>query len=345
MSKGRKIARIVGVALGVLVVAAGTGFWLASSQARAKLERHFEAHTVDFAVPNPLTQQELDELRAERAKTLPPAVDGEAAADPLAGVDLPGIALERAIARGKHLVEARYACGACHGANFAGGVMIDNGAIGTIRGANLTSGKGGLPANYAVADWDRIVRHGIKPDGSPAVMPSEDFFAMTDQELSDVIAYLRSQPSVDAEVPKPTFGPVGTVLLAVGKFPLAAYKLGDHQRPHAKQAPDAANTPEFGAHLAAICTGCHRENLAGGPMLFGPPDWPAAANLTHHEAGLSSWSFDDFERALVHGKSKDGRALRPPMSEVVPATRAMTATERKALWTYLASVQPMPTNP
>ena len=50
---------------------------------------------------------------------------------------------------------------------------------------------------------------------------------MSDAELSDIVAYIRSLPALDAAVPGPRFGPVGTVLLALGKFPLSA----EHQPP------------------------------------------------------------------------------------------------------------------
>ena len=130
----KKVAKILGGVLGGLVLVALAGFALASMKASAKLSQHFESHRIDLPEP---------------------------------------AALPEAIARGKHLVEARYGCNVCHGANFAGGVMIDDPAIGSIRGPNITPGKGGRVASYKIADWDRIVRHGIKPDGSPAVMPAE----------------------------------------------------------------------------------------------------------------------------------------------------------------------------
>jgi hypothetical protein len=85
--------------------------------------------------------------------------------------------------------------------------MIDDPMIGRLLGPNITGGEGGRTADFGPADWDRIVRHGIQPDGHPAFMPSEDFRSMSDQELSDIIAYVRSRPTVDATVPPPAPGP------------------------------------------------------------------------------------------------------------------------------------------
>ena len=49
-----------------------------------------------------------------------------------------------------------------------------------------------------------------------ADMPSDDFAGMSDPELSDFVAYIRSVPPVDNTVPSRTFEPVGTLLLASG---------------------------------------------------------------------------------------------------------------------------------
>jgi hypothetical protein len=50
-------------------------------------------------------------------------------------------------------------------------------------------------------------------------MPSVDFRLMSDQELSDIIVYLRAQPPVDSVVPAPTLGPLGKVLIATPRAP------------------------------------------------------------------------------------------------------------------------------
>lgn len=336
----KRALKILGGVLGALVLLLLLGFVLAAAQASSRLSRSFDTHRVELPVPFPLSASEINQLRADRAA----AGSGEPDQDPLAGMDLDAHALELAIARGKHLVEARYGCNACHGDNMAGGLMMNEPPVAVIKGPNITRGRGGVVADYTAADWDRVVRHGVLRDGSQAVMPSEDYFAMSDHELSDIIAYIRSLPPVDVQVPKPSFGPIGKVLLALGKYPLSAERVKDHKRAHRLDPPPAADTPEFGAHLSATCLGCHRANLAGGPMQFGPPDWPPASNLTPHESGLGRWSFEDFDKALTSGLSRDGRALRDPMTHVIPGTRAMSLTERKAIWTYLRSLPPLATN-
>ena len=48
---------------------------------------------------------------------------------------------------------------------------------------NITRGRGGVTADFTLADWDRALRHGVRPDGSGLVlMPSEDYAALTDHD-------------------------------------------------------------------------------------------------------------------------------------------------------------------
>jgi len=252
--------------------------------------------------------------------------------------------MQRAVARGKHLVESRYPCNECHGRNFGGGVMVDDPAMGKLLGPNITTGKGGRTAGYGPDDWDAIVRHGVKPDGTPAVMPAEDFQLMTDQELSDIVAYLQTVPPVDNEVPESSLGPLGTVLMAVGSLPLAADLVSDHQSAHALHPPAAEPSADFGKHLAGVCTGCHRTTLEGGPIAAGPPDWPPARNLTPHADGrLAGWSFQDFQRAMREAVDPEGVPLRPPMSLMKPYAQNMTEVELRALWAYVHGLEPRPT--
>ena len=263
----RVVLKVVAAAC-VVAVLAGIGFfWWASSESNRMLSQTFQAHSVTFPVPFPLGTDGIAEgLTAQEGLQLE---------------------MDRALERGRHLVEARYGCAECHGTDFGGGVMVDDPAIGTILGPNLTSGAGSRTVGYRNADWDRIVRHGLLQDGRPAAMPSQDFQLMSDRELSDIIVYLQAQPPVDNEVPPVSWGPLGKVLMATGKLPLSADLIGSHDAPHTAYPPEADVTVEFGAHLAGICTGCHRADLSGGPIAGGDPSWVPARNLTPHADGLA----------------------------------------------------------
>jgi mono/diheme cytochrome c family protein len=315
--------------------------------ADAVLATTYETHTVDFPIPFPLTEAEIAELRAQKLAELPPP-DPEVKVDPavpppdpLAGVDLDAIAKERAIARGKHYVEALYACTHCHGENFGGGVMVDDPMMGKLLGRNITTGDGSVTKDYVAKDWDRMVRHGVKPDGTPGVMPSQDFFAMSDRELSDVVTYIQSMPPVDNDVPPPTFGPIGTMLLATGQFRVTASYHPGHDQAHPVDPPTAAPTVEYGEHLSKVCTGCHRANFAGGPIVGGPPDWPPASNIT--PTGIGDWTYEDFDTLLTTGKRKNGEMVRPPMADLPKLAAHMTEDEKRALFTYLQTLAPADT--
>lgn len=345
-----KAGNVLGAIVLLIGVAAGSTWLWASSAASARLGKFYTAHAIDLPVPFPLSENEIGALRAERAAELPTALSSQAAdasqpqavVDPLEGLDLEAIALERAIARGKHLVESRYVCVQCHGRDFGGGMMLDDPAVGTFPGPNITSGEGGRTGAYTAADWDRIVRHGLRPDGRPAVMPSGDFIDMSDRELSDIIAYIRSLPPADRETGDVALGPLGTILVANGTFPLNAETHPDHGRAHQVEPPAAEESVAFGEHLSKICTGCHRTDLTGGPIPAAPPDWIPSSNLTPHADGLAGWTFEDFDRAMREGRRPDGAALRMPMTEMLPYSKVMTETEMKALWAYLSSLEAKP---
>ncbi|MBY0489324.1 MAG: c-type cytochrome [Gemmatimonadaceae bacterium] len=325
MGAGKKIAMGLGMLVGGVAVLAAGGYAWASSTAASKLAATYDVHRVDFPIPFPLDSAEADSVRAVQPQA-----------------DLAQIALEQAAARGKHLVTTVYVCGECHGQNFGGGVMVDDPSIGKAHGANLTLGKGSRTLTYTAADWDRMVRHGVKPSGTGTVMPSMDFFQMSDRELSDIVSYIRSLPPVDHEEIPVTLGPLGKVLVATDQIRLAAaHHPTNHTITHAVLPPPAQADAAFGKHLAQTCSGCHGPQFAGGKIIGGPPDWPPAANLT--PTGLAGWSYEDFHRALTEAKSKDGRALREPMAGMPKFAKNMTDVELKALWAYISSLPPQAT--
>jgi mono/diheme cytochrome c family protein len=318
----KRVLKIVGVLFALLVLAAAGVYTWAAVVTNRILAQTFETHVADFPIPFPVDPAEVSAL----------GLTEDAARQ---------LAQKRAVERGQHLVTSRYPCMACHGANFGGGVMVDAFPLGRLLGPNLTLGSGSRTADFQPHDWDRIVRHAVLRDGHPAVMPSEDFQHMSDQELSDIVCYIRSLPTVDNTVPKSTFGPVGKVLVATGKMPFAASVIASHTAPHLVRPPEEAASAEFGKHLAAVCMGCHGPDLSGGPITGGDPSWPPARNLTPDATGLKGWTYDQFETALVKAQRPNGAALRLPMSLITSYGQSMKDVEKRALWAYLRSLPPV----
>jgi mono/diheme cytochrome c family protein len=327
----KKVLRILGWVLGSIVVVAILGYALASWVADNRYNRQWTAHEADFPIPVPLSDAEVSTLREERIAA------GAPAGDPLAGVDLQAVALERAVARGQRLIETRLGCAACHGPDFGGRVLVDEPMVGRWIAPNLTLGKGGVTAAFSAADWDHAVRHGLRGGSRTSTMPSIDFANLSDRELSDIVAYIRSRPPVDNEPGTTSLGPMLRIMMALGKIELLAPTV-DHMAPHAPLPPDEAVSVEFGAHLAQACRGCHGATLAGGKVP-GDPGMPIVANLTPHETGLRDWTEADFIRALREGTRPDGRKLSPYMPWQAYAN--MSDTELKAIWAYLRSLEPV----
>ena len=318
----KKLLKIVGVLITLLVLA-GAGIYAWATIATNRLQAQtFETHLVDFPIPFPIDPAEVSAmgLTEDAARQL---------------------AHKRAVERGQHLVTARYTCTACHGTNFGGGVMVDAFPIGSLLAPNLTLGTGSRTADFKPQDWDRIVRHAVLRDGHPAVMPSDDFQHVSDQELSDIISYIRSLPPVDNTVPTSTFGPLGKVLVATGKMRFSASLITSHTAPHPVRPPDEAVSAEFGKHLASVCVGCHGPDFSGGPIAGGDPSWPPARNLTPDSTGLKGWTYDQFVTALARSQRPDGTALRAPMTLMASYGQSMKDVERQALWAYLQSLPPI----
>jgi cytochrome c553 len=235
------------------------------------------------------------------------------------------------IAEGGRLVRT-WGCAECHAADLGGRVFIDAPPMGTIAAPNLT--PGGVAGDFDAEDWARAVRHGIGGDGRGLViMPSAEYSGMSDQDLSRVIAYLRSIPAVSRELPERSLGPVARTLLVTGA-PLFQPDLIDHERTDFTAPPRGA-TAEYGAYLATVCAGCHGESFEGGNTT--EPGTPPSANLTPHaEDGLGAWTNADFRRALREGRRPDGTELSPSMPWT--STRHMEDDEIEALWLYLSSL-------
>jgi mono/diheme cytochrome c family protein len=219
-----------------------------------------------------------------------------------------------AIAHGRHIAIV-WGCTKCHGEDLSGMLLSNNPFLGTIPASNLTSGEGGIGNSYSDADWVRAIRHGVKPDSRVESFMDKYYSTMSDQDLGNLIAYIKQIPPVDADYPVLSFGSIIPIAPAVGMFTPAA-ELIDHnaQRP-ADPAP--GDTVEYGEYLFAICSECHSTNLA---------------------SKLENWTQDDFIRAMRSGVLPNGKHLGPAMPR--KTFGEINDMEVEALWLYFMDVKP-----
>ncbi len=238
--------------------------------------------------------------------------------------------------RGEHLVNAVSSCTACHGDNLGGAVVLDDPLIMTIYAPNLTVGAGGAGSTFTDQDFVRAIRHGVDPDGRPLLfMPAHHFYIMSDEDLGDTLAYLRSLEPIDNLVPEPTLGPLGYLFTLLDPTLMPA-RVIDHTGPR-PDPPEPGITTEYGEYLVSLgtCADCHGPDFNGAPS-FGPGE-PPAANLTPN-GELAGWSTADFIHTIRTGVNPAGRRLQDPMASAVDIFGLQTDEELAAIFAYLQSL-------
>ena len=232
---------------------------------------------------------------------------------------------------GKHRVETL--CQGCHGADLSG---IENWfnapPIGRIDSANLTSGDGGLGADFTTEDYVRAIRHGIDHEGKPIFMvavPSTSH--LSDEDLASIIAYLKTIPPVDHTVKERYFTPLARILLAagmLGKLPAEAVSHDVHVT-----APERGVSIEYGEYLVNTndCRECHGPQLNGGTSADPTATW-ISPNLTSG-GELGFWTEEQFIETLRTGVTPGGHQLSENMPWEV--YRNFYDDELKAIFMYL----------
>jgi mono/diheme cytochrome c family protein len=241
---------------------------------------------------------------------------------------------DAALTRGKYLYESR-GCIDCHARDGGGRTFIDDGTL-LVRGPNIT--LGGPTGSYSAVDWVRSLRHGVAPSGKPLlIMPSEDYARMTDADLGAMIAYIRSLPVQAGDGRELRLALPVRFAYAIGVVRDAAEKI-DHSLPPAEPAPEG-DVLAAGAYAAQMCQGCHGENFTGGKIPGGPPDWPAAANLTPVPGGAMQAYRDSavFAAMMRSGKRPDGSEIKVMPFESLAELNDM---EISAMYTYFRSLPP-----
>ena len=242
------------------------------------------------------------------------------------------------IARGEHF--AVTLCEGCHGADLSGiNNWFDGGPLGTIDSANLTSGEGGVGQTFTDEDFVRAIRHGIDPQGKPTFMPAVVSTAhLSDEDLADVIAYVKSVPPVDHVTYGKQLKPMAKIMLTLGMIGKLPVEEVSHDV-HVTAVPPGV-TVEYGAYLVNThdCHVCHGQNMNGNKFPD-PTKKIITPNLTP-SGDLSTWTEDSFLNTIKTGVTPHGHNLNP---DLMPWKdfRNMTDDELKAIWAYLQSLPPM----
>ncbi|RZI79309.1 MAG: c-type cytochrome, partial [Rubrivivax sp.] len=210
-----------------------------------------------------------------------------------------------------------------------------------VKSPNISPGPGSVVAAYQPADWERAVRHGVKPSGKPLlIMPSEDYNRLTDQDLAALVGFMRQMPARPGTAAVMNLPLPVRVLYGLGVVHDAAQVI-DHRLPPQEPIPEGV-TPQHGQYVANMCMGCHGEHLSGGKIPGAPPDWPAAANLTPGDgSAMPRYArAEAFVAMLRSGQRPDGSRVSPVMP--FEALKHLSDTDARALYAYLQTLPSLP---
>lgn len=222
------------------------------------------------------------------------------------------------VERGRRVAKLN-GCHDCHGDRMEGRLFHDEMPILRAWAPNLTLAA----AEQSDLELDRAIRHGVAADGRRLwVMPSFAFSQLSDQEATDLIAYLRSFPVTGERQPPIQVGHIGRLGLLLGKFRSEPAMLAKHGPP---VLPDYGPQHAQGRKLAQLCVECHGADLKGMELLKTP-------DLTM----VASYDGPAFTRLLHEGVAAGDRKLDGLMGGVARSRfSALTEAEIAALHAYL----------
>ena len=239
------------------------------------------------------------------------------------------------IERGKHIVGNW--CVACHSPTHelpaSGGVDIAKEIpfpIGSLTTGNLT--PAGRIKNWSDGEIFRAIREGYDPEGNKLLVMSGQYARyLSDDDIKSVIAFLRSQEPVGADVPRGRLTLIGLAMGGADMFPRIK-----EEPPVTVPSVPAGPTVEYGKYMVGWmnCRECHGPNFAGtkGGVL------PPAPSLRVAQ----TWTAEQFLHALRTGQTPYGKKLDSTMMPWKNIGR-FTDEELRAIHAYLKSVEiPLP---
>lgn len=344
--------RLICAASAILFVAMAGPAVVAAELSRAQIEKRLadaQGKPIDLANLD-LSGLDLSGLDLHGADFFSATLAGAK----LATSDLSGVARAGDVERGRYLVEALTACDNCHtprGAagydfskRFSGGAQTFSDKTYVVRGSNISP-----DVETGVGAWTDDELRAAVVDGIgrnlrlAPVMPSDSYKPLTARDLDAIVAFLRSAAPIHAALeapqrrsgewtPRPMAG-------AASSFDEAA--LADK------------NTRGLYVASLARCMFCHSAEIdgapdyrnrlgAGGKIFRSPAGVVVASNITSRPAkAVGAWSDEELKRAITEGVSRDGRPLKPPMSNLSKAHFSkMSPDDLDALVAWMRTIPP-----
>ena len=257
--------------------------------------------------------------------------------------------------RGEYLAKAA-GCLGCHTEDnkdatpFAGGRALKT-PFGVFYGPNITPDADKGIGRWTEADFTKALRRGERPDGAnyfPA-FPYSSFTQMSDADVRDLLAYLRSLPASPRANQAHDLGfPYGF------RFLVSVWKWLFFDAGPGAPDPMLNAVQQRGRYLVTAlghCGECHTpRNFLGGTkrdrFLAGGkgPEGKNIPNLT--PTRLKKWSDAELKDFLVTGAYSDGDIPAEAMAEVIRNTTSQLApADLEAMIAYLRAVPELPEEP
>lgn len=234
---------------------------------------------------------------------------------------------EASVAEGERLTRLRGCNGGCHGDTVNGALFFDAPDGTRVVAPDL----GRAVRNYSIEELERVIRHGIRPNGTSVIlpMPSSMFYHLSDHDLGAIIAFLGTQAPGIEQLPATKVGPLGRLMFFYFKQSegtILAAEVIDHGAPRLN--PATSNTSAHGRYLAmTVCTECHGDDLRGFPDESIPT-----------LAVVAGYSIEEFRKLMRMGEPIGGRRLNL-MAEVAKARFSyFSDSEIISLHTYLQTL-------
>lgn len=233
-----------------------------------------------------------------------------------------------------------------------------------------TEGKGGdkfareygFPGNfyarnitpYKLATWSdgeifRAITSGVSKDGSVLfpLMPYNHFGKADKEDVYDIIAYIRSLPSIQNEVPE-----------SKADFPVNILMHLAPEKTAFVTRPAASDTVKYGEYLVRMssCVECHsKENhgqviegteFGGGREFILPWGTVRTPNITNHATGIAAFTADAFVKRFKQYTDSSYRSPKMTMSDFnTPMPWIMYAgmkeSDLRSVYAYLRTVKPI----